>query len=164
MVKKQTTKHHMDGLLVLLMFGVLAACVLSVLLTGAGAYRRLTERDDAAYDRRTAAQYVATRVRQADVLGGVFAEQFGDTDALVLTEEIDGALYETRIYYHDGYIRELFTEVGYEFLPEDGEKVLKAGGMTISEQDGCLHCAIQAADGSWDKMTLSLRSGRGAAS
>ena len=35
----------MGGLLVLLLLGVFAVCVLSVLLTGAEGYRRLTERD-----------------------------------------------------------------------------------------------------------------------
>ena len=164
MANKQQTKHHMEGLLVLLLFGVLAACILSVLLTGAGAYRRLTERDDAAYDRRTATQYVATRVRQADEVGGVSVETVGDADALVFAEEIDGYLYETRIYYYDGYIRELFAEAGYDFLPEDGEKVMEAVGMTITEENGCLHCSIQTADDVWDHVTLSLRSGKGAAS
>ena len=154
----------MDGLLVLLLFGVLAACILSVLLTGASAYRRLTERDDAAYDRRTATQYVATRIHQADVLDGVFVEEFAGTQALVLAEEIEGDLYETRIYCYDGYIRELFSAAGNDFLPEDGEKVLEAAAMEFGETDGLLQCSILSAEGSWDHVTISLRSGKGAAS
>ena len=39
------TKHHMDGLLALLLFGVFAVSILSVLLTGAQVYGRLTQRD-----------------------------------------------------------------------------------------------------------------------
>ena len=65
-MKRQPMKHHLNGLIALLLFGVFAVCVLAVLLTGADAYRRLTLRDQAAYDRRTCVQYVATRVRQAD--------------------------------------------------------------------------------------------------
>lgn len=56
----------MGGLLALLLLLVFAVCVLSVLLTGAGTYQTLTRRDQDSYDRRTAAQYLATRVRQAD--------------------------------------------------------------------------------------------------
>ncbi len=44
-MKKRTTQHHIDGLAALLLFGIFAVCVLMVLLTGANAYRRLTERD-----------------------------------------------------------------------------------------------------------------------
>ena len=35
-MRRQASQHHMDGLLMLLLFGVFAACVLGVLLTGAG--------------------------------------------------------------------------------------------------------------------------------
>ena len=51
------------GLAALLLFGLFAFCVLAVLLTGAGAYRRLTARDQAAYEWRSCTQYIATRVR-----------------------------------------------------------------------------------------------------
>ena len=95
-MKKRLVKHHLDGLIALLLFGVFAVCVLVVLLTGADAYRRLTQRDEAAYDRRVCAQYMATRLRQADSFEGVAIEDFQGTDALVLAA---GDGYVTRIYY-----------------------------------------------------------------
>ena len=49
----------MDTLLALLLFGLFSVCVLAVLLTGADAYRRLTQRDRLAFDSRTCTQYVA---------------------------------------------------------------------------------------------------------
>ena len=83
----------MGGLLALLLLGVFAVCVLSVLLTGAEGYRRLTERDREAYSWRTAAQYLTTKIRQADQWNGVSVENFGGRDALALTEEIGGEDY-----------------------------------------------------------------------
>lgn len=71
MMRKKPVQHHMEGLLVLLLFGVFAACILSVLLTGAGRYRALTERDDASYSWRIPRPVLTTRVRQADTAGGV---------------------------------------------------------------------------------------------
>ena len=62
----KTQKHHIEGLIALLLFGVFAVCLMTVLLTGANAYRSLTDRDQTAYDRRVCAQYMATRLRQAD--------------------------------------------------------------------------------------------------
>ena len=69
-MRRRGNQHQLGGLLMLLLFGVFAACVLILLLTGARAYRRLTQRDQAAFDRRTCVQYLATRVRQGDVAGG----------------------------------------------------------------------------------------------
>ena len=61
--QREYQKHdhlfHQDGLAALLLFGIFAVCVLMVLLTGANAYRRLTERDQQAYQRRTCAQYLS---------------------------------------------------------------------------------------------------------
>ena len=121
-MRRFKSKHYMDGLLILLLFGVFAVSILAVLLSGAGVYRRLAERDDRAYDRRTAVQYVATRVRQADRAGAVSVRSFEGCPALILSEEIEGEVYETRIYHYDGYIRELFVSAEGEFLPEDGER------------------------------------------
>ena len=66
-MRRKPIQHHIDGLAALLLFGVFAVCVLAVLLTGADAYRRLTQRDQAAYDRRTCEQYLTTRDRKSVV-------------------------------------------------------------------------------------------------
>lgn len=156
-------KHHIDGLLVLLLFGVFATCILSVLLTGADAYRRLAERDDESYSRRTAAQYITTKVRQAVDAEAVSVESFGASDALVLTEEIDGYVYITRIYYYDGYIRELFSDAEVDMMPEDGEQVLPTQGMTLSLENDLLSVQLTDANGHTTALTLALRGGEGAA-
>ncbi|MEI3306105.1 MAG: DUF4860 domain-containing protein [Dysosmobacter sp.] len=88
-------------------------------------YQTLTRGQDAA-DRRTAAQYLATRVRQADRADGVAVAAFQGCDALELTETIDGTPYITRVYCYDGYMRELFSAAEAQMSPADGEKVLEA--------------------------------------
>lgn len=156
--------HSLNGLLALLLFGVFAACVLSVLLMGADAYQRLTERDRESYDSRTAAQYIATRVRQADRSGGVSVGAFGGSDALELWETIDGEAYVTRVYCHDGWLRELFTDAAGDFAPEDGEPVLEAESLSVSlSGGGLLTVDITGADGETQQVTLYLRSGKEAA-
>ena len=52
-MKKRPIRHQIDGLIALLLFGVFSVCILAVLLTGADAYRRLTDRDQAALDRKS---------------------------------------------------------------------------------------------------------------
>lgn len=153
-MKKQTKKFQLDGVFVLLLTAVFAACLLLVLLTGAGGYRRLTQRDQAAYNRRTAVQYLATKVRQADKLGGVELRNFGGEPALCLTDTVEGAVYETYLYEYDGYLREVFAAADAGLVPEDGEKILESDGLTLSLTDDLLQ--IETADAS---LTLSLRSG-----
>lgn len=159
-MKRKPIKHHIDGLIALLLFGVFAVCVLAVLLTGADAYRRLTQRDQAAYDQRTCVQYVATRVRQADAAGQIALEDFGGSDCLVLGAGED---YVTRVYYYDGWIMELFCAADMELGPEDGERVMAAGGLDLSLEDGLLTVTAADAQGGENTLLLSLRSGEGGA-
>lgn len=151
--------HSLNGLLALVLFGVFAACVLSVLLTGADAYQRLTERDRAGYESRTAAQYIATRVRQADRAGGVTAGSFGGADTLELWETAGDSAYVTRVYCYDGWLRELFSDAAGDFVPADGQQVLEADSLTVAlSGSGLLTVEITAA-GETERVCLTLRSG-----
>ena len=156
--------HALNGLLALLLFGVFAACVLSVLLTGADVYQRLTERDHSSYESRTAAQYLATRVRQADRSGGVTVGTFGTSDALELWEDVGGEAYLTRVYCYDGWLRELFSGADGDFAPADGEKVLEADGLTLTlSPEGLLTAELTDGEGVSQQVCLYLRSGEEAA-
>ena len=161
-MKGTERERQVGGLLVLLLTAVFAVCVLSVLLTGAEIYERLVRRGERNYDSRTGIQYVASRVRRADRMGAVSVGSVGGQDALFLSEEIGGAVYETVIYFGDGYIRELFVEEGYDLQPEDGEKLLRAEALRVSPAgpDGrSISVGVLSGDGQWEEVTLRLRSG-----
>lgn len=158
----RTQKHQIDGLIALVLFGVFAACVLSVLLTGADVYHKLTVRDQEAYARRTCAQYVATKVRQASSGYAVEVTNFDGVDALALSENIDGEIYVTQVYCYDGWLRELFTAEGGEFLPEDGEQIIEAQAMDLALEDGLLTVDLTDGAGAETQLVLFLR-GEGAA-
>ena len=148
-MKQRTVKHNIDGLAALLLFGIFAACVLSVLLSGAGAY--LT-----AYDRRTGLQYIAARVRQADRQGAVTVEDFGGASALRL-EDAEG--YFTWVYYYDGYIAELYSSGDDGLALADGDPVIAVQSLDFSLEDGLLTVNMEDAQGQADVLLLSLRGG-----
>lgn len=160
-MKDVRRKGKMTGVVALLVFCIFAVCIVLVLLTGANAYRGLTQRDQSAYSRRTAAQYLTTRVRQADRDGQIAVGKFGGEDALLLEEEIDGVLFITRVYYHDGAIRELFTVADETFAPEDGEEILPARSLTVEKEGQWLRFSVTGEDGTVTDLTLFLHSGEG---
>lgn len=144
--------HKITDLLSLTVFALFALCVLAVLLTGGNVYRNLVRSGGETYADRTAVSYIATRVRQAQA---VTVEDFGGCDALVIREEANGKTYLTRIYCHDGYLRELYAAQASQLQPGDGEKILEAEAFSVSLADGLLTAVI---DG--NTLTLQLRSGR----
>lgn len=152
-------RQHIDGLAALLLFGTFAVCVVAVLLTGAGAYRRLTDRDEAVCDRRTRVQYIATRVHQADSLDQVSVSKLEDVTALRLSED-DG--YVTWVYCWDGWLMELYTSAEAELGPEDGTRLMEASDLSLYLEDGLLEVGVTGPEGDEDRLCLALRSGEGA--
>ena len=157
-MNKEHAKQNISSLLALLLFAVFAVSILSVLLSGTQIYQRLTDRDNAAYTHRTAVQYLSTKVRQADCAQMIAVEDFCGATALVFSEELDGEVFDTRIYCRDGYLYELFSPASLDALPEDGEPLLPLRSMEISQENGLLRFSLEEANGTPVTFLLSTRS------
>lgn len=159
-MKENGKANAMTVTAALLVFVVFAAGILSVLLGGAGIYQRLTRRGSHSYENRTAAQYLATQVRQSEA--APFAGKFGSSDALVLSQTIGNEEYLTRIYCHDGWLRELFTPADGQFSPEDGEKILPLASLAIEKEQNLLTFRLWHTDGTETVISLMPRQREGA--
>jgi hypothetical protein len=169
-MRKLQKAHSVDGLFVLALFAVFAACVVGVLLAGAGSARRLTELRDASMEQRTAVRYVAARIHAVDTAGAVSVASFGSLtegkDTLWLTEVLDGVECRTRIYCYEGYLRELFTVAGpgfdpNDFSPRDGEKVLPLAAAEFDLTDGLVTMRLTSGNGAAAESAVALRAVEG---
>ena len=170
-MKKETTGHHMDGVYVLLLFAVFAGCILIVLLFGTSAYEKLVERDRAAYDQRTGVQYLAAKIRHSDgadhrYVGSISDRTTVDADEInTLYLQFEGEDGEavpgsyTKIYYYDGYIREILCAEDGGLLPEDGNEILAAEGLQISKAGNLISFSVTNEDGTESSMKIAVRSG-----
>jgi len=157
---KHESRTKADALWALLIFGVFASCVLFVLLTGAKVYESLVSRNEESYTLRTASQYVVTRFRQGDSADNIFVSDFCGADALCIKSEIGDRQFVTRVYCYDGHLRELFTEAGGDFSPEDGEELIALENMSLNFSGGLLKAVLTEADGDKTELLLTLRSER----
>lgn len=155
-MKQQIQMRSLSTVAALLVLSVFAVGILSVLLGGVKAYTRLTQRDQAAYESRSAAQYLATKVRQISGSEAVSVAPFGDGQALVIAEVVEGDMYLTRIYCHEGWLMELYSAPG-EFALEDGEKLLPMDKLELTLKDRLLSAVFTAEDGSQQAQDLWIR-------
>ena len=160
-MRRKQIQHHIDALVALLLFGVFAACVLAVLLTGADAYRRLTLRDQEASTRRACTQYIATNVRQSDAADNLSVANVQGVPTLILGGDDE---YVTYIYCYGGWLRELYSWSEQPMSPEDGRELVQAEALDLSLADGLLTVRVTDAQGKEDTLLLSLRSEGGGAS
>lgn len=145
------------ALLLCCVFGV--AALLS-LTAGAGIYRQVAQRVEQSGERRVGLTYLSAKVRSFDEAGKVLTGTFGDGDALYLLQDIDGLTYETILYVHDGWLKELLCERGWELEPEDGQAITQARGLEAAlTGEGLLRLAYTGGDGRTETAVLYVRSG-----
>lgn len=156
-------RHAMDSVFSLLVFAVFTACILLVLLLGVRSYQKVEEAGGEAFDRRIGLHYIQAKLRRNDRAAGVeagpFSPQYPQIQSLLLHEDLEGTDYTTRIYFYDGYIRELFSETGLELDPEAGQQVLAAGGLELELENGLLNVVCLDEQGLSSQLWLSLRGG-----
>ena len=138
--------------LAMLCLAIFALCVLLVLLTAGTAYRRLVDRGEEAYTRRTAVQYLTTRIRQAET---VAVGDWAGSDMLVLGETLDGESYTTRVYCCEGWLRELYGVPGAQLPPTAGQTLLEAEQLELKLEEDLLTVTL---DG--ETLYLFLPAGR----
>ena len=165
-MKKHTNRHTLSALAPILLFAVFTTCILIVLLTGANIYKNLLSRDQNAFDQRTTVQYLTTKVRQNDRENGIAVGNFDNNastitgDTLFLREEIEERIFCTRVYCHDGYLRELFSEEGLLFSPSDGEKILPVKNLAFHLENNFLHINITFDDQTTESLLFQLHSSK----
>lgn len=158
-MRKFLKNGSLSGLVALLTFVLFAISILFVLLNGAGVYRRLTQRDQHSYDNRTCAQYVATKMRQAPSPTAISADTFGVVDSLLISQNIEGSEFVTRIYCYENWLMELFTLADGDFLPEDGEKILPLGSLSVSQDGTVFSFVLTDTEGNTQHLKISARGG-----
>ena len=160
-------RHKIDSVFVLLIFALFAASLLMVLLLGAQNYKTVADLNEATYDRRVCVQYIAAKVRHNDEAGSVFVADYYDPDktamggmpALYLRQQTGGETYDTRIYFYDGYVRELFAESGLELEPGAGNTIMAVQEFGISKEGNLLSADFVDDRGEPISLNLMLRSG-----
>lgn len=155
-------KHSVGTLVAMLLACIFAICVLLTLVFGVRAYRTVAQDAEQGYSRSVGLSYVTQKVRAYDQNGLVSAGAFEGLDALHFYEVFDGVTYETLLYVYDGWLCELYAEQGAGFLPEDGETLLEAQGMTVSQEGTLLMIGFTGIDGKTSYGTIALRSEGGA--
>lgn len=156
-------QHNIESAFVLVLFAVFAMTIVAVLALGANSYQKLVERDNESYNKRIITSYVSAKIRNNDAKGSVAvggfasAEEEDGIDTLHLYQMIEGEWYDTRIYFYDGHIYELFTLTDLDFDPKAGNEVMEAQGLSFRQQDNVIEITSVDKEGRENTATVALR-------
>lgn len=159
-MKLSKKSHVIDAVFILCLMFLFVLSALAVITIGANIYKKNVSAMSDNYSRRIACAYVTEKVRQADDQGRIYVEDIFDQHALVLQDEIDGALYNTYIYSYDGYLMELYARADLkDIYPQSGQKILEITSFNVDYvSDSLLSVNLILKDGEDESMFIARKS------
>jgi len=119
----------------LMVFCIFAMLAFTVILLGAGAYRSIAEASRDGSDERLSLSFVWTMVKNNDGAENIYIQDYNGRPSLYIDEEIGGMTYHTIIYYHDGWLMELFADPLFQPRPSDGIRVMLTPPLSFQQHE-----------------------------
>lgn len=154
--KNRTALVHLVS--VLLIIGIFAVSAMVLVNVGAIIYKNIAENNLETFQVRTSLSYVKTKINQYDSVEGIRVEENNGRMQLVLSETVDGVVYETIVYFYKGKLLEILHEQGTDFKPEDGFTILSVDKFEISEKNGIVRLEATDKAGESETMFVKIRS------
>lgn len=134
MNKKKPT-HSVETIFVLMLFALFALSAILLTGTGAGVYKSIVLHMNSNNDFRTAVSYITNKIHRNDIEASICISNNGESDCIMLIEEIDNIPYCTYLYCEDGYLKEYFARLGQEFPASGGTDILKVRSFHVEKTD-----------------------------
>ncbi|MDR2108679.1 MAG: DUF4860 domain-containing protein [Coriobacteriales bacterium] len=155
-----TKRRISDLVLVLVLFAIYAAGAMTLAVVGSNTYRHTTAVMQRDYDLRTGVLYLAEKIRQNDVGGGVRLDEVNGSEALVLTEQLTGKGYETWIFLHDGQLCEELIASGMRPDMAQAQRIMPMQSMHLAlNSQGLLEAALITPDDVASSIVLNIKCG-----
>lgn len=128
-------------LALLLLFGA-STCML--VAAGYGSFNRMTILQDECLNTRVAMNYISMRMRRFDIKNAIRIDDSSPKTRLVLSEDIDGEIYETRIYLYNGYLQESFVPAATLFNEEYGLEIIPLDSFVIKRENKMIEIELSS--------------------
>jgi len=144
---------------VLLLFFIYAGCALFLSVLAVNSYSRTVSVLQEGFNERSGILYIAQKVQQNDVAGGVQIKTYQGNDALVLVEQDTGKGFETWIFILDGYLCELQISSGSEVIPALAQRIMPMSELKLElSRDNLLNVQVTTETSTVNTISLALRS------
>lgn len=148
--------HVISQAFVFLLLGVFAVFSTLMVLLGARLYREIVDQTEMHNTRRVLYSYVNNAVRGNNAADIIRTENIDGVETLVFDWFVDDEHYETKVYCHEGTLRELFSEGGQTFAPDYGEIICRAEAFRPELDGSMLKLYIEDAEGRVRTLHMAL--------
>ena len=125
-------RHSISGLFTLILLLLFAFSTLSLVLLRSRIYKNGVSHLNRNYTTRTAVAYVTEKIRQHDEKDSISLTELEGIPSLLLKDNIDGDIFFTYIYFHDGALKELFVRSSMEPSPDMGSRIVVLDDFSVT--------------------------------
>lgn len=146
--------------IVILTFVLLLVSILSILVS-ANIYNTISNEIQSSRVDRLGVSYIKTKLRCNDHKDGIDVKEFNGKAAIYLYQDIEYCKYETILYVHDGYLRELccLAESEGEFGLNAGEPIIEAIELNAEKSDNIIEITFINKNNTVQEFLYFIRSG-----
>jgi len=157
MKNENSNKAYIGTVFTALLFLVFILCALFSILIGARVYKNINMRNQNNFDNYITLQYVANKIRQGDVEGGIKVEMIEGSSVLEIFQKIQEDVYVTKIYTYNGNLMEILSKADAKFALSDGVIITDSDNLQFYLKDNYIN--ITSAGDNGEDIVLKIRSG-----
>lgn len=128
---KKTQQHSIEQIFVLILLTLFAAVAFILVAMGARQYHSIANLMTNNYEKRTISSYLEEKMNQNDGSGTIQMTNVGDSPAIALEEEVNGAVFITYIYCYDGFLYEITVSQDTPVSQGDGQQIIEMEQMSV---------------------------------
>jgi hypothetical protein len=152
-------KHSVNMLFTILLLGIFALAAIFVAVMGAKVFANSADKMQANFDTRTSIVYLSEKIRTCP--GDRYdVRMIGDASALVLSETIDGTLYESWIFIADGQLCEATVISGDTVVPGTAQRIMPLAFFDAKLENGGVEITVTTNNGDTSTTFISGRTKR----
>ncbi len=133
-INSKQKKHTLDMIFALSLFTVFAVTALLLVYSGTRVYENIAQHMESEFTSRTAISYIRKQINQNNIAGAISLGEIEGSEALVIKETLPEGEFVRYIYFHEGYLCELFTKADIVPTKVAGQEVLEISGLDIKKQ------------------------------
>lgn len=156
-ITKANRSQSVQFLFTMLLFLILSLSAVLTISFGSKVYENVGVRMNENFYSTTSLSYISNKIRQSDEMGAISVIQREGTQVLRIQQQINGEIYETLIYHHDGSIKELFYSQGTELVLSDGIPIMENEGIRFEMKEKNM-LLVETMGKNPDSILLTLRS------
>lgn len=144
MKKVKDSRHIVDILFVIALFGTFALSAIFLISIGSKIYSGTMDSMNQNFNSRTASAYIIEKIHQSDSEDCVEIGQFENNPAIIISSIHNDKKYLTYIYEYENTLKELTVRENVSLSPEAGQNIIDVNYFRPEKvNDNLVHCSLK---------------------